>query len=532
MTTQQDAEKGDAGPERGAADTRLPVLGLIDSLERACGTGVSPEEFVRQLTVAFVGLSEAVYGGFWRADPEKGEVVPVAELSPRVSEGAARQWHPALSELAGGVMEQGIIRYRSVTEPADPVLTGQSYMALGFPVRGQEEVSGCVTLVLERESGVLSGAGIALLRLLAEFGLLYGSSRSAARFERFYKSLSGAWDTVGELLAFTKPQEMAQVLVDRTRSSFEARRVSVGFVHGEKVKVAAISGEDIIDRRSNIARAIEAAQREVVISGEPGLFLGSAEPEERALQVTRNPQQERLARSNDSTAVYSVPLRKEDELVAVWTFEFGEDQFEEELRRVIDVTAGQVGPLLHLARQNSRGPFRRTRDALAAAARWVFGREHPWRKAAVVAAVCVLAFAIFGRTDFNVTGSCRLIPSFRRVYAAPFNTTIQAAPVRPGDTVAEGDLIVRFDRQDLELSLREAMSKRTSVAKEMSTYLVQEEKVPQYAEARARLEALDAEIELLKRRLERTDVRAEFPGIVIEGDLSQDIGRPVQMGEK
>ncbi len=528
MTTRQE----DQPSRQKVADTKLPALGLIENLEKVCGPETEPSEFVRQLTAGFVSFAEAVYGSYWQVDREEGELKCVAELSPGVSGAAAAQWTTPLRELVSGVLQQAIIRYRGVAEPADPVLTGKNYVALGFPIEGEEQVAGCVTVVMERESAVLSGPGIALLRLLGEFGPLYSSSRRAARFEDFYRSLSGAWETIGEMLTFTEPRAMAQVLADRTRSSLEARRASVGFVNGEKVRVAAISGEDIIDRRSNVTRTIRAAQTEVAISGESARYVGSAPPEERSRQVSAHPQQERLARLGGADAVYSVPLWKEDELVAVFTVEFPEGRLDEELRRVIDITGGQVGPVLHLARRNSRGPIRRTRDALAAAARWVFGGEHPWRKAAAVAAVVLVAFAIFGKVDFEIAGNCRLAPSFRRVYSAPFDTTIAAAPVRPGDTVQEGQPVVEFDREELEMRLREARSKRSSVEKEMSTYLVQEEKVSQYAEARARLEALTVRVELLQRQLDQTVLRAEFPGIVISGDLSRDIGRPVHMGEE
>ncbi|MFO7957145.1 MAG: HlyD family efflux transporter periplasmic adaptor subunit [Candidatus Brocadiia bacterium] len=530
MRTEQQRQRD--GIPQGSGDAELPVLGLIESLERACGPETAPEEFARELLSAFTTLAEGVHGVFWSANREAGELEAAAELSPGLSEEAAEQLRAPLHDLAAGAMRQEIIRYRSVAEPADPVLTGRSFVALAFPVRREDEVSGCVTIVVNRENTILSGAGIALLRMLANFSVLDSEARRAARFESFYRSLSGAWDTIGELLAFEKPRQMAQVLADRARAALGARRVSVGFVKGEDVKVAAISGEDILDKRSNVVRQVQAAQREVVISGEPALYRASADAEERAELVTRYPQQERLAAAGDVDAVYSVPLRKDDELVAVMTAELEEGDFGEDTRNVVDVTAGQVGPLLHLARQNERGLLRRGWDTLVGAVEWVFGEEHPWRKVIAVGVLLLVAFGIFGRVDFNVSGSCRLVPSFRRVYAAPFDTTIQAAPVRPGDTVEEGEPLVIFDQRDLEVRLREARSKRTSVEKEMSTYLVQEGKMAQYAEARARRDALEAEIELLQRQLERTTLRAEFPGIVLEGDLSQDIGRPVQMGEK
>lgn len=531
MTT-YDSQQQSKGEDRQAGQTtHLPILGLIESLQQHCQADTPAETFIAEVLRGFVALAEAHYGAFWTVDPSTRTAAIAAELMPQISQEGARGWAAVLGEVAVGVIEQAIIRYQPVSEPAGRLLTGQQYVALGFPVRGDEGAAGCVTVVVRQESGVLSDAGIAMLRLLADFGLLYSAVRSAARFEAFYTSLSSAWEVVGEALAFTDPQEMAHVLADRARTAFGAERVSVGFVGRSKVTVKAISGEDILDKRSNVVRLIQAAQTEVLVSGEPGFYAQSAELEERTGQMTRNPQHERLVRESRADAAYSVPLRKEGDVIGVWTLEFGSaTPLTQELRQVIDVASGQVGPVLHLSRHNARGPFRRIGAAFTGAVKWVLGKEHPWRKAAGLAAVAVLAYAVLGRVDLNISGSCVLEPSFRRVYTAPFETTIRSAPVRPGDTVVEGQVIVEFDRDDLELRLREVGSSLTSAEKEMDTYLAQQ-KMPQYAEARARWQALSAEKELLERRIARAEVRADFAGIVIVGDLSQDIGRPVRMGE-
>jgi hypothetical protein len=352
--------------------------------------------------------------------------------------------------------------------------------------------------------------------------MVYSSSDSAARFKNSYGSLSSAWDVVGEALAFTNPSEMAQVLADKARNSLGAQRVSVGLVKRGKIHVTAISGEDTVDKRSNIVRLIQAVQTEVFISGEAGRYNRAAPDTERTEQLSRNPQHERLSHVGDCDVAYSVPLRKGDDLVAVWTFEFSHEAFRDEVRQVIDVTSGQVGPVLHLALENHRGVLKRGADTLKAGVQWLFGG---------VAIVGVALFAIFGRVAFNVSGSCRLAPAQLHVYAAPFNTTIASAPVKPGDHVSVGQRVVEFDRSELELQLREAQSKAASLEKRLSSYLAQE-KMSEYKEAEAALAALNAQIELLQSRLDRTVLRADTVGVVITGDLRQDIGRPVQMGEQ
>jgi len=530
MSSQEVRQQGDARGGDGG-DAGLPVLGLIERLEEVCRPGTPAETFIRELLAGFVAFAEASYGAFWRQDAQAGRVVPLSELMPQVSEKAARAWAPVLEELAAGVIQQKIIRYHRVSEPPDQLLTGESYMALGFPVAGQASVAGCVTVVVKGDSAVLTSAGIALLRLLSEFGSVYSARNSAEHYKESYSSLSRAWDVIGEALAFARPAEMAQVLADKARNSLGAARVSIGLVKRGKVHVTAISGEDIIDRRSNVVRLIQAVQTEVLLSGESGRYERRAPDAERTEQLSRNPQHERLSQVGDADVVYSVPLRRGDDLVAVWTFEFSAERFSNEVRQVIDVTAGQVGPILQLALENDRGVLQRGLDAVKAGVAWVFGKEHPWRKAAAAGAVALVLLAIFGRVTFNISGSCVLAPAQLQVYAAPFDTTIASAFVKPGDRVAAGQPLVEFNRQELELRLREAQSKAAATEKRLSSYLAQE-KMSEYKEAEANLAALKAEIELLQSRLERTVLEADTAGVVITGDLRQDIGRPVQMGEQ
>ena len=518
-------------PQGETEEARAPILGLITALEQVCQPGTPAQAFMTELLRGFVALSSAAYGAFWRDDRDTGTITKAIEVTPQVSEQAAQEWLAPVRELADGVIRQSIIRYRAVGEPPGQLLTGESYVALGFPIQGDPGIAGCVTIVVKQGAHILSGTGIALLQFLANFGLLYGVRRSAAQFEGLYNSLSSAWTVIGEMLAFPTPVDMAHVLVNRLRSSLHADRVSLGYVKRGRATVVAISGEDIIAKRSNIVRLIQAAQSEAIVSGAPCSYSEAVEGTDHASQLTRNPQQEQLARVSGAKAVYSVALRRDQQPIAVWTLEFGNTSLAEETRHVINITSGQVAPILHLALQNERGLMTRTRDRLTAAVKWVFGKEHSWRKAGLVGAAALLAAGVFGRRDFHVVSSCRLEASSQRIYSAPFNTTIKAALVQPGDRVLQGQTLIELDSEEEELKLRQARSNWMSLEKRMSTY-VAESKAAQYAEAKALQQALAAEIELLEHHIARSVITADLAGIIIAGDLRKHIGRPVRVGDE
>ncbi len=517
-------------PEGETRQSHLPILGLVETLEKLCLSNQQAQELLTELLRGFVALADAEYGAFLRVDPASRQLTIAGELMPRVSEGAARAWGQQIAELAAGVIQQSIIRYRAVSEPADRVMTGQAYTALAFPVRGDETVAGAAVIIVKEGSVILTDTGVSMLRLLADFGLLYSANRSAEQSRRLYESLSNAWTVVSEVMAFHRPVEMAEVMVNRARSAFGADRAAVGFVDNEKATIAAVSGQDIIDKRSNTVKRLQAVQMEVVVSGEAQLYHAEDEEEEGAAEA-RRPQHAALAKETGAKSVYSAPLRKDKDLIGVTTFEFHQEKLSEETRRVLDVLTGQLGPLLYLARLNARAFRKRLMDGAAAAAKWAFGREHPWRRAGAAAAVALVLAAVFGRCEFAVKGNCQLQPALRRMYSAPFDAVIKAAPVRPGDLVKRGDTVLVFEQKDLRMQLREAEAKLVSTEKEMASYLAKGE-VSDYAEAKARRDAFLAQTQLLRHRLSQTVVKSALSGIVLTGDLRQHIGRPVRMGEE
>jgi multidrug efflux pump subunit AcrA (membrane-fusion protein) len=150
----------------------------------------------------------------------------------------------------------------------------------------------------------------------------------------------------------------------------------------------------------------------------------------------------------------------------------------------------------------------------------------------VTLAICgLVALGIFGRWDLKVSGTARLEPAVRRVYAAPFDRAILVETfVLPGQIVHKGEKLFRFDEEELTLSLREAQAKLIATRKQMDVHFSKQE-MADYKIADAQADELAAQIELLNYRLSQAVVSAEFDGVVLKGDLRQVLRRPFQMGE-
>ena len=114
--------------------------------------------------------------------------------------------------------------------------------------------------------------------------------------------------------------------------------------------------------------------------------------------------------------------------------------------------------------------------------------------------------------------------------SAPFDGYIEAAPVRAGDEVQKDQLMVRLDDRDLRLERLNWHTKKIQLKRE------QQEAAAQHDRAQAKIKAAEAEqaqaqLELAETKLQRTQMKAPFAGLIVEGDLTQRLGGLVQKGE-
>jgi len=118
----------------------------------------------------------------------------------------------------------------------------------------------------------------------------------------------------------------------------------------------------------------------------------------------------------------------------------------------------------------------------------------------------------------------------QRAVVAPFDGFIQQGLVRAGDRVKKGQVMARLDDRDLRLEeakgaaeaeladrrLRQAMAKDDAVAVRL---------------AQAESAQAHAELDLVREKLARVILIAPFDGRVVKGDLSQQLGAPVEQGK-
>lgn len=318
------------------------------------------------------------------------------------------------------------------------------------------------------------------------------------------------------LMARARLAEGATALAVELGQLLGCRRVTVGLREGAGLCIAGSSHAGAIDARHLAAVQLTAAMHEALDQG-----LSVAWP-----PVVPHPPVSLAQRELAGTgSACSVPVVAGDRTVGALVLERDERPFTPAEIALCEDVGSFAGPVLRL-QQVAQAPWRarlaeRLRERLAAPRQ----RQLAWASAALALAV-LLAVPL----PWRVSAPARLEGAVQRAVVAATDGFLQQANVRPGDAVKAGQVLAQLSSQDLELERRRRESE-----------LRQHENAYRAAEARndrtqmvisqARAAEAQALMALAEGQLERSQLVAPFDGIVIKGDLTQNLGAPVQKGE-
>jgi len=152
------------------------------------------------------------------------------------------------------------------------------------------------------------------------------------------------------------------------------------------------------------------------------------------------------------------------------------------------------------------------------------------RSLAVGAGVAALLVALAVPVPWRVSAPARLEGSVQRAVVAATDGFLQQANVRPGDRVKAGQVLAELASQDLLLERRR---RESELRQHESAYRAAQAHADraQMVTLQAKAAETQAMLSLVEAQLERAHIEAPFDGIVIKGDLGQNLGAPVERGE-
>jgi hypothetical protein len=431
----------------------------------------------------------------------------------------------ANSDMArmGQAVQRALTDKRVVVQPcADPA----HLWHVAAPLAVHDRIAGSVVLELTAHDETLP----ALLRELhwgsAWLSNLFARREHDAAIAASARSL-GVLEAIAIALRHERFQQALFDLSNELRRRFGGTRVAIGLMRHGEVKLTALSEAATFEKSSPLVHAYTAAMNEACDLAQP---VEAAAPEHDAPDSFRA--HTALLQRTGAGRLLSLPISQQAKCVAVVTVEReAPAPFGEEERRWLETFGALLAPVIAQRVDAERGSWQRLRDELRRFMAALLGPRHLLWKAGGLAAALVIALLVFLPVPYRVSAKTVTEGEIQRVAAAPFEGFLAASFVRAGDVVAKDQPLAQLDDHDLRVERAKWASERDQYDNKLREAMAGHDLTAMQVVG-AQLREAQAQLDLLDDKLSRVKVLAPYDGVIVTGDLSQQVGTPVEAGKK
>jgi len=396
---------------------------------------------------------------------------------------------------------------------------------VAYPLKVDQEIAGVVAVAIAaQEESALANAmeqlqwGISWIELIVR-------RHQRSTLDSELPKLKSAVEVLTSVLADGSFDDSSMTFVTELAAALECERVSFGIMRLGKIKVKAISNSAEFGKQMNLVKMLESSMEEAVYQRADILIPASGESNLVVYDHTK------LVDKHGCGAIYTLPIFQDNDYLGAVTLErsVASPFVESELETARSISALCSEALL-LKQKNDRPFAQKTGEFIYVQAKRMLGPSYLGRKLAAVVIMLVILFFIFATDTYRVAADTKLEGEIRQVVVAPFDGYIDMADTRAGDEVSKNQLLSRLDDRDLRLERLNWISERSKLQRQYEESLATHD--------RAKAKVLEAQIaqnkanlDLVERKLLRTELRAPFSGLVTSGDLTQRIGSSVRQGE-
>jgi multidrug efflux pump subunit AcrA (membrane-fusion protein)/GAF domain-containing protein len=355
--------------------------------------------------------------------------------------------------------------------------------------------------------------------------------------------------------------EVAATVVNDGRQLLNADRVSLAMQYGKKTVIQAINGQDKVNKRANTVRLLSKLANKALSMRENFIYSGSVESIPPQIE---EPLADYLQESG-TRMIMIVPLFEPEKVVK---------HDDETLGRKKDVPRKLIGGLIieQITDSQPRPHLESRADLLSdhIASGIANSRNYEniflmpvWRmvgrifaalrgktlvKTLLVIALLVGAGVTLAMVPYEYRVNCdgRLMPTIQREVFTNWEGEVVAIHVESGQQVKKGDLLVEIRNEDLKAQAIDTENKLSELRLSLLAVSAQmqsdnnknrpvEDKINlrgKYYETRTQIAGTERQLEILKDRLDKLNVKAPIDGVVTTFQVEQLlINRPVQRGE-
>jgi hypothetical protein len=438
--------------------TRKQINRLVEEIARLSESDLAPSDYYGEFLQRVLTAVAAPAGAVWVRTPQ-GHLqlqyqINLRQIAIDRSEND-REMHAELLRLVAQNGRPQMVPPRSGTGPSEegkPAPGNPSdHVILIAPILVDKQVAGLVEIWQDADRNPAAQQGfLQFITRMAELASSYTRNHQL-------RQMVGQQTLWTQLEAFARqihsslnPMEVGYHVANEGRRLIDCDRVSVGQRRGKKTHVEAISGADIVEKRSNLVRLMATLFDKVLVWGEKLIYQGTKDDSlpPAVLQAL----DAYLAESNSKLLVV-LPLRDERESEskkpprsAIMMECFDPAQAPEQLVARLEVVGRHATSALYNAAEHRRIPMRFIWQPIAKVQEGLGGKARAITFSIIAGLVLLLLVFIFVPYPLKMDAKGQLLPQDRRYIYAPEEGKIMSFLVAPGDTVLKDrPLVIMHD---------------------------------------------------------------------------------------
>jgi hypothetical protein len=401
-----------------------------------------------------------------------------------------------------------------------------------IPIETDGGLFGIFKVVKQSESKVVYKEDVEFLFGIGGLIQLYLNHLHMPKVLGRMEEIGKLFDVHKEVFSSLDPTKIAFTLANLLPEVIHCERCTVGLYDRKRLKIKAITGQDLIEQKSvtirSLTRILEEAGKtndSVNLTHENLEGMGEGMLKEAG---------EEYFQENPFKVLHAVPIHdKEQNFGVIGVETTKEESFSQTDLTFLKFVSDQAAVAFRNARLFEGIPFARTWQRLLKSSEKV--RVISWSKRIlfIVVALAVILIPLLVPVENKVGGKFEILP-IQRFYARPKTDGIlKTFFVKEGSRVKKGDTIATLDEEPFQKKLREALTRREVLQSNVVKYFGLGQ-MADYEIERFKLKNVEVEIEFLQSELEKTKIVAEGSGIVItpQPRFWERVGKPLTKGEE
>lgn len=539
--------------------TRQQLRSLVTEIEGLSRSEMSPGEFYEGFLTRVVTALAAIGGAVWTLEDGGG-----LRLNYHMNLQQARlgdnevdqQRHGRLLHKVAATGEGMLVQPHSGDGENGQAANPSDYLLVLGALKSDKDVQGVVEIF--QRAGGRPTVERGYLRFLTQMCDLAGDYLKT-RHLRSFADRQIMWS---QLEQFTRlvhegldPRQTAYTIANEGRRLIGCDRVSVALKRGNRCRIEAISGQELLDNRSNTVTLLGKLSTVVVAGGEDLWYSGDT----ANLPPQIEESVETYADEAHSKMVAVLPLERpreetetDDEskppefLGALVIEQITEDVITESMRRRIDVVADHSALALSNAREHNDLFLMPVWRAIGKS-RWVVQARTLPKTLAITGAVLALLLILFlWPMRFQLSGKGTLQPVNKHDVYAAVDGIVEEVKVKEGDKVEEGQLLVVMGNKELDVNIADVTGKLEAATEQLisaerrlggaaGSRLPADEREKIQGDivvSRQEAESYRSQLALLSEKKEKLKVKSPIKGEIVSWHVKEHLNqRPVKEGD-